>query len=586
MAPMRRLLASAIALAALSPAAVAAPPRAARGAVPVLVIDGRGWGHGVGMAQDGAYWMGRDGATTAQILDHFYPGTKPGRGGGEVRVGVLAAPGGQAVVAFPGGGEVRDARGGPQSPGFPLRVPAGAQVRLRFDGRRYEAEALGAGARPAAGRAPSPDGAHALAAPSPSRTTVPGAQVDDPLPTTTSTTAPGLPLPPPTTPTTAVPPPTTTTLPAAPRPGPTAPPPAPAPTRATSDRTLWAVPAGGGMVDVPERGNRYRGQIEAVAGGGQLRLVNQVDVEEYLRGMGEVRDPGWPPASLRAQAVAARTYALRAMEGRGELCDSQQCQVYLGAAAEYGAMDRAVAATRGQVLTFGRRLASTVYSANAGGFSATPEEGFGTANEGYPYLRPAPYVTRDPMPWTIRVALADVRARLGYRGRLDVVRPARSGPSQRVVQVALEGTAGRRDVPGVVFRKALGLRSTLFQVRRELAAAPPPPPPGEGPVQGLPEELGPPGVAPVGLPPVLGPEVPPLGLAGRHAAASVTVGTSPAVRVAALGGFLGLSTLAAIAAFLVARGPDAGGAPEGAPSTSVLGSPSRRRRRRDGEQVS
>src|SRR5881398_2831860 len=39
--------------------------RTANAAVPVLVIDGKGFGHGVGMAQDGAYWMARSGATTA-----------------------------------------------------------------------------------------------------------------------------------------------------------------------------------------------------------------------------------------------------------------------------------------------------------------------------------------------------------------------------------------------------------------------------------------------------------------------------------------------------------------------------------------
>ena len=48
-----------------------APASAA--AVPVLVIDGKGHGHGVGMAQDGALAMGRKGATTAQILNQFYP---------------------------------------------------------------------------------------------------------------------------------------------------------------------------------------------------------------------------------------------------------------------------------------------------------------------------------------------------------------------------------------------------------------------------------------------------------------------------------------------------------------------------------
>src|SRR3954470_2719131 len=61
-------------LACISLLAAVGPVPAARAAtVPVLVIDGKGWGHGVGMAQDGAYWMGVGGASSNQILGHFYP---------------------------------------------------------------------------------------------------------------------------------------------------------------------------------------------------------------------------------------------------------------------------------------------------------------------------------------------------------------------------------------------------------------------------------------------------------------------------------------------------------------------------------
>ena len=472
----RRFLLVGIALSALAPA----PARAA--AVPVLIIDGKGHGHGVGMAQDGAYWMGRQGATTAKILGQFYPGTTVGRSGGEVRVAVLTAASASVVLGFPNGGEVRDARDGGQSQGFPLRVGPGGSVRLRFDGRHYVAEVAGRGtAAPAPAATPAPP-------PAPGRG---GAVVAASQETTTTTGVGLLPLPNgkpllplpsipvaplPTVPLVPTPAPTTTTTPATTVPG-----------RAASARALWAVPAGGGTVLVSERGHRYRGVLQAVAGDG-LRLVNHVDVEQYLRGMGEVRNPSWPPAALRAQAIAARTYAMRAMAGGGELCDTQQCQVYLGAQAEYGAMDKAVTATSGQVLMFRRALASTVYSANGGGFSASPEEGFGTPGAGYPYLRPAAYPTNDPGPWSLTVALRDVAARIGYRGRISAVRAQTAGPSGRVLQVTAEGTGGVRTVSGIEFDKALGLRSTMFTVRTEEAAtAPaPPPPPDAGPIQSLP----------------------------------------------------------------------------------------------------
>ena len=453
---MRRPL---LALAAGAAALLGAPALGAP--APVVVIEGRGWGHGVGMAQDGAYWMRRDGADTGKILAQFYPGTKLGRAGGEVAVTVLDT-GADHVVTFPGGGEVRDTRQGGQSPGFPVRVPPGGQVRLRFDGRRYTADVAGRGS--AMGTA-SLDGA-VLAASS--------------RPATLAQLPPLLPRPPPVAP--PLPPP----LPGPPPPAPPPPPPPP-PTSAVSSRPLWAVPSGSGAVGVPARGRRYRGVLQATGGGGALRLVNHVDVEEYLRGMGEVRDPGWPPAALRAQAIAARTYALRAARAGSELCDHQLCQVYLGADAEYAAMDRAVSATRGQVLNFGSGLASTVYSANAGGVSASPEEGFATSGAGYPYLRVAPYPTRDPMPWTVKVGLADLGARFGYRGQLRGVRASAVGPSGRVTEVTLDGESGPAVVRGVDFDRSLSLRSTLFTFRMESGEPPPPPPPAPGEaVQALP----------------------------------------------------------------------------------------------------
>lgn len=449
--------------------AVAAP-------VPVVVIEGRGHGHGVGMAQDGAYWMGRSGATTAQILNQFYPGTTLGRAGGEVRVGVLTAGGPTAVIGFPGGGEIRDGRDGGQSAGFPVRVGAGAEVRLRFDGRQYSAEVvrggrLAAGAPAEGGRSgaaaarasPGSGSAGFAAAQQSTTTTMPGVLAPEPpllpLPST-----PLAPVPEVTTPPTTIAPPTA---------APSAP---PAPVRSVSSRSLWAVPAGGGTVSVPERAHRYRGVVQ-VTGGNPLRLVNHIDVEQYLRGMGEVRNPSWPPASLRAQAIAARTYALRAVAGGGELCDSQQCQVYLGAEAEYAAMDKAVTATRGQVLHFRRALASAVYSANGGGFSASTEEGFGTPGGAYPYLRPARYPTKDPAPWSVTVAARDLAARLGYRGKVSAVRTQAAGPSGRVLRVTIEGSGGSRTVAGIDFDRALGLKSTMFSLKLGEAATPPPPPP-------------------------------------------------------------------------------------------------------------
>lgn len=484
---MRRLL-LALVVALWPVAATAQEP-----VVPVVVIDGRGFGHGVGMAQEGAFWMAKAGSSTEQIFGQFYPGAGIGRARGLVRIPVLeagAAPT-SVILGFPNGGDVRESGTGPSSPGFPLQVPPGAQVRVVWDGR-YRVEPLfgsgggtahgearwelAAGVRPQVPTLP-PAPTSTTTAPPPSTTTAPP---EEPPPSTSPPPRPG---------------PTTTAPPPGPGPGP-APGPAPGPQpppgssgQATSTRPLVAVPADGGTVDLPIRQRRYRGVVDATAASGQLRIVNVVDVETYLKGMGEVRDPTWPPAALRAQAVAARTYAMRAMAVGGEVCDTQRCQVYLGAQAEYGAMNRAVDDTREQVLVFNRAMISAVYSANGGGHSASRSEGFGVAeDDSAPYLRAAAYPTEDPGPWSVTVALTDVAARLGYPGTLTDVRVTRAGPSGRALDVTLDGSTGPKVVKGLAFDAGLGLRSTLFTLRLEAGSAPPPPPAEEGEAQAPPDE--------------------------------------------------------------------------------------------------
>lgn len=417
------------------------PSRAAEPAlIPALQIDGRGFGHGVGMAQDGALAMGKAGATLSQILTQFYPGTSLGKASGPVRVPVYA--GNNVEIAFPDGGEVRGNAG-------TLRFSPGASALVSREGDAIRIKPIVA--------------APATTTSAPKATTTTSVA---PSTTTTSTTQPLIPIgdrgrkgddktaAPITIATTTTS--STTTTP--PNPG------------FAYSGTITAAPAGDGRVGITPRNRRYRGVIEMTSLAGGVRFVNQVGVETYLRGMGEVRNPAWPVASLQAQAVAARTYAMRAMATGGELCDTQRCQVYIGSDAEYAAMDKAVATTAGQVLMFGKSLASAVYSANGGGHSASREEGFGLAGpSSYPYLRAAPYLCTNPDAWTVTVALADVARRLKYSGQLTAVEVAERGPSGRATRLLLHGDKGDASVTGLAFDAAIGLKSTLFSLKVTMA---------------------------------------------------------------------------------------------------------------------
>ncbi len=506
----RPLVAAVAALAAvlvtgLVPATAATRAEAAA-AVPVLVLEGRGYGHGVGLSQHGARWMAEGGAGTEDILATFYPGTALGHDGGDVRVSVHASSNGSAVLSFASGGEVRSAPEGAQAPGFPVSVGPGGQVAITAEGGGYRVspvvgtQAAGraqpfdatATPRPAVGspasRAcipllgpcpdpdqPPPPGGCLLgcappttAPPGPAPGATPGA------PPSPGTGSPGAPVPAPGQP---APPPDAPEPPA----GPPASPPA-----SVAGGPVWAVPASG-TVGVTATGRSYRGMIEATAAGGPLRLVNHLDVDTYLQGLGEM--PGsWPSAALQAQTIAARTYALRSMSFTGELCDTQACQVYLGASGESGGQVRAVQVTRGEVLTYGGALASTVYSADAGGISATTLEGFGTPDGVYPYLTTVRYDTPDPLPWRSEVALSDIGARFGYPGTVTSASISGAGPSGRALQVTLDGDAGPAAVDGLAFADALGLRSTLFTLSVTAAEVAPPIPEGGAAMQVLPED--------------------------------------------------------------------------------------------------
>ncbi|HEX4901815.1 MAG TPA: SpoIID/LytB domain-containing protein [Acidimicrobiales bacterium] len=437
--------------------------------VAVLHLEGRGHGHGVGLSQWGARSMAAAGHDAATILGHYYPGTAIGNMAGEVVV--VVGGGGRTTLRLPQGGELRSARGGQQAAGFPIAVGPGDTVTIHHDGSGYRVERGGVQGLSAQQAQPFQADDCVILCPPSEREPEPEPRPEpEPAPEPEPQPAPE--------PCVVCPPPGGEPAPAPPAPEqPPAPgQPAPAPAEAPRSPTpIWAVPNGGGTVHLADRGRTYRGQLEVAGVPGALRIRNHLDVEDYLRGMAEV--PGaWPAAAVQAQAVAARTYALRAMAGGGEICDTESCQVYAGVEREHPGQDAAVAATRGWVLTHAGTLAATFYSASAGGHSATIQEGFGSGYD-IPYLQARPEPTEDVRPWSLDVALSDVAARLGYPGPLRAVRVDAAGPSGRPLAMTLVGDAGDRPVDPQVFRRRLGLRSTLFTARAGVAGEAPPPPP-------------------------------------------------------------------------------------------------------------
>ncbi len=162
---------------------------------------------------------------------------------------------------------------------------------------------------------------------------------------------------------------------------------------ATTNRVA-VLPSPGRFLEV--EGKPYRGIVEVrITRAGTVRPVNWVEIESYLLGVvpAELGPEIWPQIeALKAQAVAARTYVWKNLGQFGDegydLCATPRCQAYGGVSAEHPLSDRAVAATRGEILTFEGAPISALYSATCGGHT---EDGFEIfPEEKASYLRGVP----------------------------------------------------------------------------------------------------------------------------------------------------------------------------------------------------
>jgi stage II sporulation protein D len=214
-------------------------------------------------------------------------------------------------------------------------------------------------------------------------------------------------------------------------------------------------------------GRLYRGRFELATQSSFLRVVNHVALESYLQGVvaGEVPHT-WPTEALKAQAVAARSYALATVvKGKPfDLYSDVRSQVYLGIVGEKVRTTDAVRATNGQVVLYGGRVATTYYFSTSGGKTASAEDVFGFS---VPYLvsRPDPWDKASPYHrWgPVVMGARALQGKLGLEGRvLDVTGVAT--PSGRLRSVAVLTTAGSTSVPASVLRTSLGLRSTWVTV--------------------------------------------------------------------------------------------------------------------------
>ncbi|MBD2870428.1 SpoIID/LytB domain-containing protein [Paenibacillus arenilitoris] len=155
------------------------------------------------------------------------------------------------------------------------------------------------------------------------------------------------------------------------------------------DAKVSVSPAGEAPIKLNERSGRsYRGEFELSVLNGRMAVVNELPFEQYLYSVvGVEMYPTWPAEALKAQAVAARSYALN--KGFGfqiaHVVDTTLSQGYYGTSSETASTIAAVDATAGEVALYNGKVIEALFAANAGGMTADAKEIWGNS---VPYLQP------------------------------------------------------------------------------------------------------------------------------------------------------------------------------------------------------
>lgn len=226
--------------------------------------------------------------------------------------------------------------------------------------------------------------------------------------------------------------------------------------------------------------------------------TNELTLERYLRGVVPAEMPStWPIEALKAQSIAARSYAARRLRpgvSYYDVPDDSSSQVYLGVLGEKATTTAVVAETAGIVLKSGSSIANTLFHSAGGGATEHNENVFVSASgakvagpvsylrgspdrraDGTAYDDGSPYATWKTHTYT-RSQLStwfgrDSRTNVGTITALDL---RDRGVSGRLVRVTLIGSLGTKTVSGDVFRAVFNadrpsgdpsMRSTLFDLK-------------------------------------------------------------------------------------------------------------------------
>ena len=208
--------------------------------------------------------------------------------------------------------------------------------------------------------------------------------------------------------------------------------------------------------------------------GRNLMAINKVDLEDYLYSVvGAEAVASWPIEALKAQAVAARSYALyKRKTSHTHLYDVDSTintQVYKGLDTEYVTTHEAVNSTEGQILTYNSNVILAAFHSSSGGHTENVEDVW---KSNLPYLRGViDYDHGSPVfEWNKDFSPTQFSSLLSSEisvGTITSLVPERVTPQGRVISMKVIGNLGSINITGKQIRKILDLRSTLFRIQAD-----------------------------------------------------------------------------------------------------------------------
>ncbi len=211
---------------------------------------------------------------------------------------------------------------------------------------------------------------------------------------------------------------------------------------------------------------RYAGELRVSLNEQKLQVINFLNLEKYLISVvGSEMPKGFPLAALQAQAIAARTYALK-LVGKKKLFDvhsTQASQVYLGLESETPKISKAVRSTRSLALFYKNKLIDAVFHSSSGGRT---EDSGQVWKYQLPYLKSVVDFDQNSTKyrWSKTITSAELNQIFSGFGGLSSIQIIQKSNTYRVLKLRLHGPKADKVISGKKFREKLQLLSTKFDI--------------------------------------------------------------------------------------------------------------------------